>query len=264
MVNNLPPVPPAEFTGRRVIVSGGTRGIGAAIVARFATAGARVVTSARTTAENLPVGAELLLADLATPEGVASFGEQALQRLGGADIMVNAVGLAQPHVGGAGTTPDELWLQALNVNLLSAVRLNRAVLPALKQSPAAAIVLISTADIRTPRPELLHYTSAKAALTHYAKGLAGELGPHGVRVNTVLPGLIRTSAIEAMVAQVATANAVPEAAVWEHITQTPPVPLGSPGRPEDVAELVAFLASERAAWITGTSVSVDGGLAPGW
>src|SRR3984957_16783241 len=161
---------PDEFTGRRALVTGGSRGIGAAVAQRLIDGGASVVTVSRSRTDDTPKASTFLAADLRTAEGASSAVEQALQALGGLDILVNNAGAARVHLDG--NISDEERLDSLSINFLSAVRMTTAALPALQQSEHPAIVNISSNATAMAAPPLLHYAAAKAALNVYSAGLA--------------------------------------------------------------------------------------------
>jgi len=245
--------------GRRALVTGGTRGIGRAIAQRLQAAGAAVVVAARSAP---PWGSadDFVAADVSTPEGVADLAVEAQARLGGIDVVVHNVGGTAQAPGGAATLTDADWQLAFDQNLFAAVRLDRQVIPGMIDRKSGAIVHITSIQGRSPLPGTVPYAAAKAALANYSKALANELGPHGVRVNAVAPGFIETDAAREMAERIA-ANAgmdVNEARA-QIMASIGGIPLGSPGRPTDVAELVAFLVSERAAYITGAEYVIDGG-----
>ena len=249
---------PTEFTGKRVIVTGGSRGIGAAITQRFLDAGARVVTTARSATDDTPRDATFIAGDLSTPTGVQAFTTAALDALGGVDIVVNNAGAARTHLGGIATIPDEEWLDALNLNYLSAVRVTAALLPALCEAgQGGAIINISSGAALTAPAPLAHYAAAKAALNAYGKALATELAPAGIRVATIVPGDVLTPGADTIRQDIADATGVSLA------DTTAGVPLGRPGDPRDIAEAVAYLASDRAQWVTGVTLTVHGGELPG-
>jgi NAD(P)-dependent dehydrogenase (short-subunit alcohol dehydrogenase family) len=241
---------PDEFAGRRALVTGGSRGIGAAVAQRLIDGGASVVTVSRSHTDDTPKASTFLAADLRTAEGASSAVEQALQALGGLDILVNNAGAARVHLDG--NISDEEWLDSLSINFLSAVRMTTAALPALQQSEHAAIVNISSNATAMAAPPLLHYAAAKAALNVYSAGLAAGLAPK-IRVNTVTPGSVETPGGTAILEEVANAMGTTAAALGASL------PMGRAGDPRDIAEAVAFLVSDRAQWITGENVKVDGG-----
>jgi NAD(P)-dependent dehydrogenase (short-subunit alcohol dehydrogenase family) len=249
--------PIQDFAGKRAIVTGGSRGIGAAIVQRLLDGGATVVTTARTATDETPEAATFLPGDISTLSGVQTFAEAALAELGGVDVVVNNAAAARAHLGGITAIPDGEWLDALDLNYLSAVRVNNALLPALREAGAGgAIVNISSGSAVHPTPPMAHYAAAKAALNAYGKALAAELAPAGIRVATIVPGNVLTPGADAIRQTFADALGVPLEAT------TSAVPLGRPGDPRDIAEAVAYLASDRAQWVTGASLVVDGGELP--
>jgi NAD(P)-dependent dehydrogenase (short-subunit alcohol dehydrogenase family) len=252
---------PRDLVGMRAVVTGGTRGIGAGIAAALTRHGASVVVSARTPTEDLPEGVRLVVADAATPDGVEHLASEAEKLLGEVDIVVNNAGGTSFFPGGIGTIPDSEWVATLATNLLSAVRLDRLLVPGMRVRGRGAVVHISSSAARRPLAPTAHYSAAKAALNNYAKSLALELAPDGVRVNTVSPGFTRTSLVEGVLTAMAeTMGTDVETAQNAMIDQIGGIPLGRPGRPADIAELVTFLVSDRASWITGAEFAIDGGM----
>jgi NAD(P)-dependent dehydrogenase (short-subunit alcohol dehydrogenase family) len=255
---------PREFVGKRALVTGGTKGIGETIVRRLAAGGAIVATTARSP---LPDGQHpdlFVQADIGTAEGVDRVVKQILERLGGVDLLINNVGGSSAVAGGFAVLDDDEWYAALNANLLAAVRLDRALLPGMIERGSGVIIHVSSIQRRMPLYEAtLAYAAAKAALTTYSKGLSNEVGPKGIRVLSVAPGFIETPAAKALIERLATeAGSDWETARRALMDSLGGIPIGRPGRPEEVAELVAFLASDRAATIAGTEYVIDGGTIP--
>ncbi|MFB7597407.1 SDR family oxidoreductase [Streptomyces sp. NPDC056160] len=245
-----------ELAGKRALVTGGSRGIGAAVVRRLLHAGAEVLTTARSATSTVPDGAAFVQADVRTRAGAEALAAAAREALGGVDILVHNAGGARPHQD-ASAIPDEEWQDALDLNYLAAVRLDALLAPEMRERCSGRIVHVSSAAVLTPIGPFLHYTAAKAALENYSKGLALELAPFGIRVNTVSPGRVATPGGEATREEWARLAGGPAQVNADDTT-----PLGRDGRPEDIAEAVLFLVSDRASWLTGSNVIVDGGEFP--
>lgn len=256
-------VDPTEFAGKRVLVSGGTKGAGRATVDRFVTGGARVITAARGTPEPL-VGVEFVQADLTTADGGEAFARAALERLGGIDILAHVMGGSATPGGGFVALTDEHWLSELNLNLLATVRLDRLVIPQMIERGGGAVVHVTSILSVLPLPEATTaYASAKAALRTYSKSLSKELGPKGVRVNVVSPGWIMTESSVNLLERLQAANGgTIEQARQVVLDSLGGIPIGRPAEPHEVADLIAYLASDRAAAIHGAEFVIDGGTVP--
>jgi NAD(P)-dependent dehydrogenase (short-subunit alcohol dehydrogenase family) len=243
-------------------VAGGTRGIGKGIADRLRAGGARVLVAAR----SVPADAQtdVIAADVSTSDGVAALAEEALSRVGQLDIVVHNVGGSGQYDGGAASLNDEDWHAALSANLLAAVRLDRAIVPGMVERGNGAIVHITSIQRRAPLPTSIPYAAAKAALANYSKALANELAPKGIRVNAVCPGYIETESAYRMAEEIGQINGIGiDDARAQIMASIGGIPLGAPGRPADVGELVAFLVSDRAGHIAGTEYVIDGGSVRG-
>jgi NAD(P)-dependent dehydrogenase (short-subunit alcohol dehydrogenase family) len=253
-----------DFRGKRALVTGGTKGIGEAIVRRLSTGGAVVATTARASLPDDQHPDVFVQADVTSAEGVAQVVKEIAGCLGGIDILVNSIGGSTAPAGGFAVLTDDEWHAALNLNLLAAVRLDRALLPGMIERGSGVIIHISSIQRRMPLYEsTLAYAAAKAALTTYSKGLSNEVAPKGVRVVSIAPGFVETPAATGMIDRLAaSAGTDRETARRELINSLGGIPIGRPNRPGEVAELVAFLASDRAPTINGAEYVIDGGTLP--
>jgi len=255
---------PDEFAGKRVVVTGGTKGAGAAILRRLSAAGATVATSARS---GLPEGLSpdvFVSADLSMQEGVEKLASAVLKAWGGVDVLIHTLGGSSAPGGGFAALAEEHWQGEINLNLMPAVRLDRLLVPQMIERGGGVVIHVSSIQRRLPLHDAtIAYAAAKAALTNYSKALSKELGPKNVRVTAVAPGWIYTEASNALVSRISAANNVDAEAARQSIMDAlGGIPLGRPAYPEEVAELVAFLASDRAASIHGAEYTIDGGTVP--
>lgn len=252
-----------ELSGKKVLVTGGTSGMGEAIVKRLAQAGAEVIAVARKKPENSSPGS-VVEADISTAGGVAKVIDEIKERFGRIDILINNVGGSDAPNGGFQVLSDDHWQKAFDLNLFPAVRLDRAFLPQMIERRSGVVIHIASIQRTLPLYQsTIAYAAAKAALVNYSKNLSNEVSPKGVRVVTVSPGFIETEATAGFIESLAeTAGTDAETARQNLIESLGGIPLKRPGRPEEVAELVTFLVSERASYITGTEYVIDGGTIP--
>ena len=254
------PIISESFEGLRVLVTGGSRGLGAATVRRFVAGGATVLTASRTPPPQ-DTGAVFIAADLSTREGVAELGRRVVDHVGGVDVLVDNAGAASAPAPTLSRS-DASWQADLDINLLSIVRLDRALVPGMVERGSGVVVHVSSIASQLPQRAEASYAAAKAALNAYSRELATEVGGHGVRVLCVLPGFVVTDGAAAHLRHMAEEQGVSEDEAVRRLTDRLNVPMGRPGDPEDVAEMIAFLASSRAKWLTGAQFRVDGGILP--
>jgi NAD(P)-dependent dehydrogenase (short-subunit alcohol dehydrogenase family) len=257
------------LTGKAALVTGGSRGIGRAIAQALAAEGARVAISARSEGALKAAAADIgrrsgaevatIPADLSHLDEVTRVMDGTRARLGAIDILVNNAGAIR--AGDFLKTPDEQWVTDWNLKLLGYVRLCRSVFPAMQAQGGGRICNVIGAAARNPSPTYLAGGAANAALVNFTKGLADLGAPHRILVTAVSPAATRTERWDGLIAQQAAAagRSVEELAGEAQRAY----PLGRIATPEDVANLVCFLVSERASFLTGICVTVDGGATRG-
>lgn len=250
-----------ELSGKIALVTGGTKGAGKAIAERLFQAGATVIITARNAPEKNNSKLHFIASDLSTAEGSQKVVSEVLSTYGRLDVLVNNLGSSSTPAGGFGVLSDEDWVSTLHANLLAPVRLDRGFLPQMIERKDGVIIHIASIQGKLPLYEsTLPYAAAKAGLRNYSKSLSNEVTPKGVRVLTVSPGWINTSASEAWLGELArNSNSTVEEAQQGVMDALGGIPFGRPAKPEEVAELVGFLVSPRAGYLTGTEFVIDGG-----
>ena len=250
--------------GKIALVTGGTKGIGKAIAQRLRTSGATVVVTARRKPEETDEGVHFIAADLSDVVAVDQLVTSVKEQFGGLDILINNLGANTAPAGGFSALSDKDWDNVLQVNLLAAVRLDRAFLPGMIEVGGGVIIHVSSTSGMFPLWDTtMAYSAAKAALNAYSKSLATEVAPKGVRVVTVSPGLNKTGAMSNFLEGLATSAGISTEEMTQNLLQrVGGVPLGRMADPAETAEVVNFLVSPAASYLTGTNVAVDGGNFP--
>src|SRR5258706_8333594 len=255
--------------GKTALVTGGSKGIGRAVAQSLAAEGARVVMCSRDAgplkraAGGVERGGggrgEILSADVSAPAEVARVAKEAIARLGRLDILVNNAGAIKG--GDFLTPPDEEWLKGWSLKLLGYIRMAREVLPHMQRQGSGRIVNVVGAAARNPAVTYMMGGTANAALINFTKALADLGAPSGVLVTGVSPGPVKTERWDSLMAQQAKAANQDLADYVRERGQE--LPLGRIALPEEVADVVCFLASERASFLTGITITVDGGITRG-
>ena len=253
-----------ELNGKIALVTGGTKGTGKAIAERLHQAGATVIITARNPPENSNKNLHFISADLSHAEGTGKLIADVLANYGRLDILVNNLGGSETKAGGFAVLGDKDWEATIKTNLLAPVRLDRGFLPQMIERKSGVIIHIASIQGKLPLYDsTLPYAAAKAGLINYSKSLSNEVSPKGVRVLTVSPGWIMTTSSTRMMERIAESSK----SSIEEVTQSVMkglggIPFGRPANPEEVAELIGFLVSPRANYLTGTEFVIDGGTIP--
>lgn len=253
-----------ELTGKIALVTGGSKGAGKAIADRLLKAGATVIITARNKPEEDNNDIYFISADLSKPEGTRKVVAEILEKFGRLDILVNNMGGAETPGGGFAVLSDADWELSFQTNMLAPVRLDRGFLPGMIGRKEGVIIHIASIQAKLPLYDsTLPYAAAKAALLNYSKSLSNEVAPKGARVLTVSPGWIMTDASARMMERIAeSSGGTTEDATLSVMNALGGIPFGRPARPQEVAELVGFLVSPRAGYLTGTEYVIDGGTIP--
>ena len=251
--------------GKVAVVGGSSRGLGRAVAGELAAEGGAVVVCSRDPDAIVRAGEEIaqqtgtetmaIAANLSDAAAAALVVSAALDRFGHVDVLVTNTG--GPPAGSFESQSPDAWRSAIAQNLESVLNLTRGVLPGMKERRWGRIINITSIAVKQPVDGLILSSSVRAAVTGFARTLANEVAPHGITVNNVLPGYTRTERLVEFARHLAGTRGtdVRDAyAGWER-----EIPMGRLGEPDELAALVAFLASRRAGYITGTSIAVDGG-----
>jgi NAD(P)-dependent dehydrogenase (short-subunit alcohol dehydrogenase family) len=253
-----------HLSGKTAVVTGASKGIGLAVTKALVDAGAHVVAGSRTPGEQLPLlegsgQVSFVSVDLTQPGAAEELIAAAASR-GGIDVLINNVGGATNRPGGLASIPDDEWRASWELNLMGVVRPTRAALPEIERRGGGSIVMVSSINAYLPTPNAYDYCAAKAAVAAFAKALSKDLAPKNIRVNAVSPGAVAT---EKWTEQggladgyAAFSGQTPDE-VRAALART--TPTGRFSTPEEVADLVVFLASDRAGNITGSDYRIDGG-----
>jgi NAD(P)-dependent dehydrogenase (short-subunit alcohol dehydrogenase family) len=240
-----------SLEGKAAVVTGGSRGIGSAIVEAFVAAGARVLTCGRSETPSAPAGAEWMCADLSDRKGVAALAAQAQQLTGRVDILVNNAGVQVEKT--VVDSNDEDWKQIMGVNAYGVFLACREFIPMMSAAGGGAIVNIGSISATHADPSMALYNASKAFVLGLTRSIAVDHGGQGIRCNAICPGWIDTGMADAAFALAKDPLAARADAIARHAT-------GRLGVPADVAKTALWLVSDDAAFVTGQTVTVDGGL----
>lgn len=263
-MTSAPGLPSTLLSCRRAVVTGGSTGIGAATVQALAAAGADVAFCARrregverlTTSTALPGRIIGFVADLAERSQLTRFLESVTTELGPPDILVNNVGESPSR--NFLRMSDADWTEVFELNLMAAVRCTQTLLPNMRKQGWGRVVMVASSGAKYPTAALVDYSASKAALVAVGKALARKYGADGVLVNSVLPGLIHTPMWDRAADEIARVSKQNSAEVMAQLSSH--VPLGRYGTAAEVANIIAFLCSDLASYVSGAAIDIDGAL----
>jgi NAD(P)-dependent dehydrogenase (short-subunit alcohol dehydrogenase family) len=252
-----------ELSGKIALVTGGTKGIGKAIADKLARSGATVVVTARKPPEG-NIEHHFIASDMTNSRDIAALTENLIEKYGTPDILINNVGGTSSPAGGFQMLSDEDWNRDIELNLLASIRLDKAIVSRMIEKKSGVVIHISSLNGKIPLYQSnFSYGVMKSALNAYSKTLANEVAKHGIRVNTVSPGMVRTTAMETFLESYAQSIGKSVAEASQQIMDgLGGVPMNRLAEPEEIASMVAFLVSDGAGYITGTNMLVDGGTFP--
>lgn len=252
-----------ELRGRIALVTGGTKGIGKAIADKLKSNGATVVVTARKPSEE-ESGHHFIVADLTDSNNITELTGKIIEKYGTLDILINNVGGTSSPAGGFQMLGDDDWNRDIELNLLASIRLDKALVPKMIGKNSGVVIHISSLNGKIPLYQSnFSYGVMKSALNAYSKTLANEVAKHGVRVNTVSPGMVKTTAMETFLDSYATTiNKTIAEASQQLMDSLGGVPMNRLAEPEEIANMVAFLVSDGASYITGANMLIDGGTFP--